>query len=40
MAIPEKYHWLLKETSPNIIKKALSLYDVTETLGKKTTLLF
>jgi uncharacterized protein (TIGR02594 family) len=35
MALPEKYNWLLKESGPLMIKNALSLYDVSETLGKK-----
>lgn len=35
MALPEKYNWLSKESGPIMIKKALELFDVSETLGAK-----
>jgi uncharacterized protein (TIGR02594 family) len=35
MALPVKYNWLLNESGPIMIKKALELFDVSETLGAK-----
>lgn len=35
MSLPLKYNWLLKENGPIMIKKALDLYDISETLGHK-----
>jgi uncharacterized protein (TIGR02594 family) len=34
MPLPQKYNWLLNESGPIMIKKALELFDVSETLGK------
>lgn len=35
MALPIKYQWLKNESGPLMIKKALELFDVSESLGKK-----
>lgn len=35
MAVPTKYNWLLNENGPIMIRKALELFDISETLGVK-----
>lgn len=35
MALPLKYRWLLKESGPMMVKKAIELFDISENLGVK-----